>query len=310
MKGAGVCLDLKVIPSGPTELNFGWYGKVRKELLRKTIGQARAVLDIGCRRGQVLLSLANRIGQGTGIDLSREDLVFAERNRKRRKITNIRFRRLDARRLPFGANTFDRVLCLGDVLSYGNLFGKTGRVISGIHRVLKPGGIAAHDCMNWDWEFRSYPPRSTSFTRRRGGYYFFHRCVRTPNGTATYYDYQVLPGTPLFEWVKRQKWPVSPGQKTQLQVSERERIPGKWLKYRGANREQNFTSRKLEQAYMKAGFRSAVAIPYGQIFDIAVKAGKLRRISPFQKSLVKAEAELCLGLHQGAGPWLFLIARK
>lgn len=302
---------LKTVPSEPCELDFAWYDDIRRELVKKTLGQAECVLDVGCGRGATLLALAKQISSGIGIDRSDKDIAAANRLRKKQRAEHIKFRRSNAAHLPFPARSFDAVLCLGDVLSYSNLYGKGQRVISEIRRVLKNDGCVIHQCMNWDWEYNSYPPCGSSFTRDSKETFVFHRWKRTASGQETTRDFDVLPNTPVHRWLLKQAWPISPqGYSTSLDVIEQEMIPKGWLRFRGVSRHQNYTPRSLKREYAKAGFRSVETFPYGQTYDIAHKSGKLRALSQFQRQLAKAEAEVCLKLRTGSGPWLFLVARK
>jgi len=109
------------------------------------------VLDVGCGRGLFLIAAAKRLktGKATGVDIWRsEDLsgntaeatmnnVKAEGLANRIKIENT-----DARKLPFGANSFDVVV---SSLAIHNIDGSAERAkaLREIARVLKPGGYLA-----------------------------------------------------------------------------------------------------------------------------------------------------------------------
>jgi hypothetical protein len=124
-------------------------------------------------------------------------------------------------------------------------------------------------------------------------------------------DYEVVPATPLHQWILEQEWPVSPqGWNTRLEVKEDAPIPEEWLKIRGVSRTRHYSLRDLERLYKQAGFRRAEAVPYGQTYDIVVKAGLLDQIGASQSALAAAESELAFTLRLGSGPWLFLVAEK
>ena len=217
---------LRVIPTEPVELDFTWYNLIRSRVVRETVGGARRVLDVGCGSGSVLLALAGRIGRGVGVDVSRSEVARAERARKRRRVRNVSFKVADAARLPFQSGSFEAVVCLGDVLTYAGSYPRVRRALSELRRVLRPGGIAVIEGMNWEWEYRSYPPTGAAFHRAGRGRFAFVRDRRTPAGLAAYRRHEVVPGTPLHRWVARQKWPVSPhGDKTKLNVEELAPIP-------------------------------------------------------------------------------------
>ena len=98
--------------------------------------------------------LSGQIGEGIGIDICQADLDRAESERQGRKLTNVMFQRADATVLPFASNSFDVVLLLGDVLADPSTYGKHETVVSELRRILKEGGIAVHESMNWEWECR------------------------------------------------------------------------------------------------------------------------------------------------------------
>jgi SAM-dependent methyltransferase len=78
-----------------------------RELLRKTIG--KTVLDEGCGNGRFLLKTAKNARHVKGIDISTTALTQAKSNVARSKLENVEYRMADARRLPFGNNSFDIV---------------------------------------------------------------------------------------------------------------------------------------------------------------------------------------------------------
>jgi ubiquinone/menaquinone biosynthesis C-methylase UbiE len=303
-------VSLRVLPSSPCELDFTWYELIREELLRLTVPEGSRVLDVGCGSGDVLRMLSAQIDCGVGIDWSEDAVAAAEKARERSGVRNIRFRVAGAVDLPCEDGEFDVALCLGDVLCYSNLFGKRDRVLAEIRRVLRSGGVAVHQCMNWDWEYRS-SPRWTFFSCETDGAFVFHRVTRTAYGLETTRNYRVLPDSPVHKWIGRQEWPVSPqGAKTSLDVLEEEPIPKQCLRFTGVSRHQHFTLRSLRRAYRKAGFRDVEAFAYGQTYDIAAEAGLLDNLGAAAEKLARAEARLIMKHRTGSGPWLFLLARK
>jgi arsenite methyltransferase len=110
-----------------------------------------SVLDVGCGRGLFLIAAAKRLknGKATGVDIWRsEDLSgntaeAALNNAKAEGVANrIKIENADARKLPFGANSFDVVV---SSLAIHNIDGSTERAkaLREIARVLKPGGYLA-----------------------------------------------------------------------------------------------------------------------------------------------------------------------
>ena len=312
----GEVLKLRVLPSDPCQVDFTWYNVIRAELLRKTVKQAEQVLDVGCGPGKVLSMLSKQIGWGVGVDLSKDDadkprpIVAAEHRRKKRGIKHLEFIQANAADLPFASSTFDVVLCLGDVLSYPNLYGQQDRVLFEMKRVLREDGLTIHQCMNWDWEYK-LSPYWTFFIRKNKGSFWFYRARRTASGRETVRRYEVSSETPLHDWLLQQNWPVSPsGETTSLDVIEEEPIPQRWLKFRGVSRHQNYTPRTLKRKVEKAGFRDVEVFAYGQTYDIVSKAALLETVGRSKAELAEAEAEIAFQLRMGGGPWLFLVARR
>jgi arsenite methyltransferase len=109
------------------------------------------VLDVGCGRGLFLIAAAKRLksGKATGVDIWRsEDLSgntaeAALNNAKAEGVANrIKIENTDARKLPFGANSFDVVV---SSLAIHNIDGtmERAKALREAARVLKPGGYLA-----------------------------------------------------------------------------------------------------------------------------------------------------------------------
>jgi SAM-dependent methyltransferase len=256
--------------------------------------------------------LSEQIREGIGIDIDQGNLDRAENERQQRKITNVMFQHADATALPFPNDSFDVVLLLGDVLAYPSTNGKHGSVVSELRRVLKVGGVAVHESMNWEWEYRwPYPPSDISFTRSGMNNFTMQRIRRDVSGLETAQDYEVLPETRLYQWILEQEWPVSPqGANTQLEVREITPIPEEWLKFRSVSQYKHYRAQDIARLYKSVGFHHPEVFAYGQTYDIAAKAGVLEQVALFQSELATAEAEVAFTLRLGSGPWLFLVAEK
>ncbi len=72
--------------------------------------EARA-LEIATGPGNVAMAMAARCREVVGVDITDPILAVAERNRRQRGITNVRFQHGDADRLPFADGEFDIVFC-------------------------------------------------------------------------------------------------------------------------------------------------------------------------------------------------------
>jgi SAM-dependent methyltransferase len=305
-------LELSVVPWQPTDVDFAWYEEIRAELLRRTVGQAARVLDVGCGSGGVLLMLSAQIGEGIGIDISEDALERAERERQTRGIENVTFRHADATAIPFPDSSFDVVLLLGDVLTYLAPDKHEG-VVAELYRVLKQGGRAVHESMNWDWEYRwPYPASDVAFKRSGEGGFTAHRLKRTAVGVETVKDDEVLPDTPLHGWLSQQTWPVcsAPDANVWLEVKENAPIPEAWFKPCGESHYRHYCPPDLERLYEKVGFHHIERFAYGQTYDIVNKAGLLEQLGAFRSQLALTEAELAYTLRLGSGPGLFLVAEK
>ena len=105
------------------------------------LSEGHRVLDVSCGTGTLADMMAGRVGPGgrvMGIDLSEEMLKVA-----RRKATsdNLDFIRANAEDLPFEDDSLDRAtisLAVHEMNREGRL-----NVLSEMHRVLAPGGLAA-----------------------------------------------------------------------------------------------------------------------------------------------------------------------
>jgi hypothetical protein len=184
-------------------------------------------------------------------------------------------------------------------------------VVAELRRVLREGGFAVHDSMNWAWEYRwPHPPYNLTFTRSAEVGFTLERKRWTAAGLERSRTYAVLPETPLHRWILEQEWPVcaSPAANTALWAQENAPIPKRWLKFSGVSRCRHYRPQDLERLYKRAGFRRAQAIAYGQTFDLVQKAGLLDQLGAFRSALAAAEAEVAFTLRLGSGPWLFMIA--
>jgi ubiquinone/menaquinone biosynthesis C-methylase UbiE len=87
-----------------------------RERLERLVGainpapDARA-LEIATGPGHVAMALAELCREVVGVDLTDAPLAIAERTRRERGLTNVRFQRADAEQLPFAGGEFDIVLC-------------------------------------------------------------------------------------------------------------------------------------------------------------------------------------------------------
>lgn len=137
-----------------------WSSRVAKLKLRDRILDSmpwrgdESVLDVGCGRGLLLIGAAKRLktGKATGVDvwqtddLSGNNAASTLANAKAEGVAErIKIENADARKLPFGANSFDVVV---SSLAIHNIDSSQERAkaVREIARVLKPGGrLAIYD---------------------------------------------------------------------------------------------------------------------------------------------------------------------
>ncbi len=95
------------------------------------VSAAVSVLDVGCGPGYVSAATAKRGAKPTGLDFSSQMVGIAQRT-----FPEIEFREGDAQNLPFGNETFDRVVANFALLHLA----EPERACAEACRVLKPGG--------------------------------------------------------------------------------------------------------------------------------------------------------------------------
>jgi len=111
---------------------------IKKETLwlLQNIKRDSVVLDVGCGWGRDLKAIAKIVKKGVGIDNDLEIIKIAKR--KLAKFKNIEVFPENAKKMHFGDNIFDYVLCLGD--TFGN-FGKDKyKILKEMKRAAKKNG--------------------------------------------------------------------------------------------------------------------------------------------------------------------------
>jgi ubiquinone/menaquinone biosynthesis C-methylase UbiE len=100
------------------------------------------VLDLAAGSGDPALTIAERVirGRVIALDSSRAGLLLASTHARRLGLgAKVTFVQADAHTIPLTSNCVDRVTCRCGIM----FFDDTGRVMSEVLRVLKPGGRAA-----------------------------------------------------------------------------------------------------------------------------------------------------------------------
>ncbi len=112
---------------------------------RYGIKPGQKLLDIGCGRGEFLRGFIGCGVKGYGVDRSRA----AEKYCPEAELLNTD---LENERLPFEDNFFDVIFSKSVIehLYYPE------KLVSEIHRVLKPGGLVITMCPDWEFNYRIY----------------------------------------------------------------------------------------------------------------------------------------------------------
>jgi SAM-dependent methyltransferase len=112
-------------------------------------GSAKRVLELGCGTGRLLLPLAEAGSQVVGVDASRAMLA-----RARQRLAHA------PRELRELAGRFDLVVVATKTFFYLTTPSDQRRMLSGVARLLEPGGIVALDLLNPTLEWLSRPAGS------------------------------------------------------------------------------------------------------------------------------------------------------
>ncbi len=94
-----------------------------------------SVLELGCGYGRIVFKLAGNLKSITGIDISTDNIEYAN---KLNKNPNSMFKKMDALQLEFEDNTFDRVICLQNGICAFNT--DKEKLVQEALRVTKPKG--------------------------------------------------------------------------------------------------------------------------------------------------------------------------
>lgn len=118
------------------------------------------VLDLCCGQGRHTLEMARRgFSHVEGYDRSGY-LVRKARTRAKKEGLSVRFREGDARKLPYGSDSFDAVLLLGNSFGYFDSVKHDLQVLKEIFRVLRPGGRLLVDSADGAYLKKNYQARS------------------------------------------------------------------------------------------------------------------------------------------------------
>jgi len=134
------------------------------------------VLELACGSGQLSFPLAEYAGHWEATDFS-EKMVAEAKKRVHRP--NLAFSVQDAINLPYATASFDAVLIANAL----HIMPEPGKVISEIHRVLKPGGILLAPTFIWGTDTRQ---QIGEWVMARAGFRVFHKW--SADGFAAYVE--------------------------------------------------------------------------------------------------------------------------
>jgi D-alanine-D-alanine ligase len=125
------------------------------------------ILDLCCGQGRHSLELARRDFKFIeGLDRSHY-LIQRAKNQAKKEGLDVRFREGDARKLPYGADTFDVIMILGNSFGYFETMEDDLRVLKEVFRVLKPWGKLLIDVADGGYQKESFQPRSWEWIDKR-----------------------------------------------------------------------------------------------------------------------------------------------
>lgn len=115
------------------------------------------ILDLCCGPGRHSILLAKRGFAVTGLDFSK-DYISEAKKKAGKSGLKIDFLRGDMRNIKF-TGEFDAVINLFTSFGYFQKLSDDIKVLKGIHRALKPGGLFLIDTLNGDWLRKNFRKR-------------------------------------------------------------------------------------------------------------------------------------------------------
>ncbi len=126
-----------------------------------------SILDLACGQGRHSLELARRGHINVhGLDRS-HFLIRKAKSLNLSERLNVSFREGDARKLPYGVDTFDDIMILGNSFGYFESTEDDVKILKEVFRILKPGGEFLIDVADGSYLKDNYQPRSWEWIDRK-----------------------------------------------------------------------------------------------------------------------------------------------
>lgn len=114
-----------------------YYSLKLRNLITPHISAGSRVLELGCGTATLLLSLASRVREVVGLDISSEGMKIASQHQQEMKVTNATFVKADCQNVPF-ENQFDVTYSAGLIEHF---FERDIEIVQQHLKATKSGGV-------------------------------------------------------------------------------------------------------------------------------------------------------------------------
>lgn len=113
-----------------------------------SIHKGSKILDVGCGSGRFSIGIAQMGYNVTGLDITPEAIIAAEKKAKNLELKNAHFFVGDMTDMPFNDNDYDFVFCPRFSINAVATFQRRQKAIQEMMRVVKPGGFVYIESFN------------------------------------------------------------------------------------------------------------------------------------------------------------------